>query len=331
MNKKILVTGATGFIGRHLVDALIEQEYQVTCILRKGSTARVLPQSPLLSLEILDLANIEKDRLGNILNGVDVVFYLAGQLGEYGLPYETYHRINCEYMLNMLSICDTFGVKQFIYSSTPGVYGFGKRLCNESTSYAPRNDYERSKVEGERGIIHFCKNFNVSYTIIRPDFVYGPGDLRRIKLYKNIQNKRFILTTSGQNYLHPTYIADVIQGFLISIDKPSALNQIFNIAAMNDITVIDYLSIIANLVNSKIIHINIGYALSTICASTIDSLSRQLLNREGFVSRNKIDFLSLNHSSSIKKAQELLGYKPQFTAQEGLELTIQHLRLMGEI
>lgn len=319
---KLLITGATGFIGKHLVQALTNSEHHVTCLVRKTSNVDGIPKGRNILIEKVDFEN--EFILGNFFQKADTVIHLAGQMGGYGIPYETFYHTNCELTETLLKISKDAGVKHFIYCSTPGVLGFGKRLASEEEKYAPRNPYEKTKVIAEHFIKDFCeKNPDLHYTIIRPDFVYGPGDIRRVKMYKNIKRKKFILTTSGKSHLHPTYIDDVVSGFLCCLGNEKSYNDTFNIAAENDVTVKQYLDIIAQQVGSKLIQVNIGISLSRILAGIIDNLFRIFLHREGFVSKNKIDFLAMDHSSAITHAKETIGYTPIYTCEAGIQKTIE--------
>lgn len=316
---KIVITGITGFIGLNYLKCL-NPEYEYTCLVRKSSNTDILQAYPQVSVKKIDFSCSEIEQE---IHGKDILIHMAGQMGGYGIPVETFERVNCQLTQDIVKACRATGIRQFIYLSTPGVQGFGHRLCTENTSYAPRNKYEETKVRAEEIIINTLKNSAVKYTIIRPDFVYGPGDYRRIKMYKNIRDRKFILTTSGKSYLHPTYVMDVVQGINKSLAAPNAYNEIFNISAENDITVQEYLKVMTSYFNVTLLKINVGYHLSIFFADIIEKFCNYLLKREGFVSKNKIDFLALDHSTSNKKARELLGYKPEYTFERGFELTMK--------
>ena len=244
-------------------------------------------------------------------------------MGEYGVTKEQFENINVNLTMKILEWSEQAGIRQFIFCSTPGVQGFGHRLAVEEEKYAPRNLYEMIKVEAEKNIIHFCQNANIKYTILRPDFVYGPGDRRRAKMYRNIRKKKFVLTTNGKAYLNPTYITDITQGFIKSIDNRFAYNQIFNLSADKDVTALEYLTVIAECVGSELIHINIGYRLSHIIAAIIEKMYDRILRKDGFVSKNKIDFLAIDHSTSIEKAKKMIGYTPEYSIRDGMKKTIE--------
>lgn len=317
---KILVTGITGFIGQNFANAIKNDTNDYICLVRSTSKTDFLKNHSNVRVIVTDFSEKE---LAELLQDVKIVVHMIGQMGGHGVQKEQFEASNCKLTLDMLNACIHAGVKQFLYLSTPGVQGFGNRLCVETIPYAPRNLYEETKVQAEKIIISSLKESDVKYTIIRPDFVYGPGDYRRIKMYKNIRDKKFVLTTSGTSYLHPTYVDDVVQGIICAMGNINAYNEIFNISALNDVTVKEYLKTMADYFNVSLIHINIGYRLSCLMAGMIDWLFNLLLKKEGFVSKNKIDFLAIDHSTSNEKARKMIGYKPQYDFKTGFNLTMK--------
>ena len=103
----------------------------------------------------------------------------------------------------------------------------------------------------------------------------------------------------------------------------NSYDDIFNIAAKSDVTSKEYLETIAECTKSSLIQINIGTKLSRAVAGVVDFLFQTFLHREGFVSKNKIDFLSMDHSSCITHAEECIGYVPKYSCQQGLKKTIE--------
>ena len=317
---KIAVTGSTGFIGTNFLQEIVKDDKnEYICLVRKESSRDKIPQSDNITVKEI---TFNTEGLKEAFAGMDVVINMVGQMGGHNVSEEDFKKANCVLTQDIIDACISNKVKQLIHLSTPGVQGFGHRLCEETVPYAPRNLYEETKVDAEQRIIESLKNTEVHYTIIRPDYVYGPGDLRRVKMYKSIRDKKFVLTTSGKSYVHPTHVKDVAQGIIISINNPNAYNEIFNISAENDITVKDYLNTIAGFFNVKVVQINIGYGLSVFCAGILAFLFK-LIKKEPFVNKNRIDFLAIDHSTSIRKAKRLLNYKPEYDFKKGFENTME--------
>lgn len=321
---KILVTGATGFIGQNLVERLLKEEYEVLCVTRKPITENLFGRK--VENIVLDLQEIEK--LGDRMNGVDVVIHMAAQLGHYGIPYEYFYQVNYMASVKLAKLAIQYGVKHFILCSAPFVVGLGKRSSGEDEPYAPKDAYSETKMLAELGIINVCEG-RIPYTILRPSYVYGKGDVRRISLYKSIEKRYFVLTTSGKAYIHPTYVSDIVDGFLLAIMNENAYGEIFNLGAEKDCTALEYLQCIAENVGSRLIQINIGYGLSVFCADMVDIPCKKIFHKAGFVNRGRIDFFAKDHSCNINKAKEKLGYRPAISLEEGVRLSIEWARDKG--
>jgi UDP-glucose 4-epimerase len=320
---KILLTGATGFIGRHLARALVGEGYEVHCLVRNPELKCKLPSN--VNIFYGDLTKIRE--MPECLEGVEVVIHAAAQLGHYGIPRDTYRAVNHRATVDLLEMSIEHHARQFIFCSTPFVVGLGERLSSEDASYAPKGDYSESKALAEQSIQRKSPG-KIHYTILRTNYVYGPGDTRRILLYKGIMRKHFVLTTSGRAHLQPTYVSDVVDGFLLAINNEKAYGQIINLGG-EECTVQDYLECIAKAVHSRLVKINIGYPLSVLGACTIDFISRLFFRKSGFVTKSRIDFLSLDHSCKIEKAEKFLHYKPRVSLEEGIDRTIRWAQEKG--
>lgn len=323
---KVLVTGGTGFIGRHLVEELLDKDYEVLCITRKPVEKDFFSKS--IENIVCDLQEIDKPEMEKAMENIDIVIHLAAQLGHYGIPYEYYESVNYRATVALARMSVRQGVKQFILCSTPLVTGLEGRYTKEDAPYAPTNEYSKTKALAEKGVIKVCGG-KIPYTIFRPNFVYGAGDVRRTALYRSIKKKMFVLTTSGKSYLQPTYVSDIVDGFMLSILNENAYNEIFNLGYKRDYTSLEYLKCIADHVGAPLLHMNISYFLSVFLADIVDFISRKLLHKAGFVNKGRIDFLSKNHSCDIGKAQKLLGYRPRVDLDEGIRLSVEWAERKG--
>lgn len=320
---KVLVTGATGFIGKNLVNRLLKDKYSVLCVSRKKIVKGTF-QGDIENI-VLDLQQI--DKIEDKMKEVDIIIHMAAQLGHYGIPYDYYYKINYLATAKLAKLAVKYNVKQFIHCSAPFVVGLGGRNTKEEEPYAPTNEYSETKMLAELGVINICEG-RIPYTILRPSYVYGEGDIRRTALYRSIKKKRFALTTDGKAFLQPTYITDIVEGFMLSILNEKAYNEIFNLGA-EECTAKEYLECIAKCVNSKLIHINIGYKASVLLSNIIDTFSKMILKKAGFVNKGRIDFFAKDHSCNIDKAKRVLNYQPKINLEKGIQMSIEWAKSNG--
>ncbi len=315
---KILVTGATGFIGSHLVKELCEHGYQCRCLVRDFQMARKLFKD-YNDIEYVVGDVTESRTLKNIGERADVVIHLAALLGDFSNRSVDIWNVNVNGTKNLLQHVNC--IKQFIFCSTPGVHGFGHRNAHEDLPYNSRGIYERSKVEAEKVVMQWCAQKRIKWSILRPDFVYGPGDLRRLPLYKRIAAGKMYIIGDGKVYISPTYIADVIQGFLKSIDNENAFNGVFNISG-ESLTVESYLNTIARMFNTSLPEISIPLFVSYSAATLCEFVFGSILKKEPPITKNKVRFLTQDHTTDNQKARDLLDFIPKYSFEQGMRKTI---------
>jgi len=236
-----------------------------------------------------------------------------------------YAAVNVQGTANLLEEALAEGVKQVIFASTPGVQGKGYASAKEDFPYNPPYDYERTKCQAEELCRRIGKENGLPVTIIRPDFVYGPGDTRRLAFYRAIKRKRFLVVGNGQAILHPTYIDDAVKGFLLVVENPVAMGQTFNIGGPNQVSVMTYVETICRCLDVSMPRLRIPKGVAMGAAIICEAYFRKS-GREPFLSKSKIEFLTQDHGSNITKARSLLGYVPKVTLSEGIKMTVDWYR-----
>ncbi|OGC47091.1 MAG: hypothetical protein A3A94_03540 [Candidatus Portnoybacteria bacterium RIFCSPLOWO2_01_FULL_43_11] len=326
---KILVTGASGFIGSHLVRVLIAAGHEVRVLVREFSRLDRLKDLKDSSLEITEGSLEDKDSLIKAVSGIKVIFHLAGQLGKFGLSNEVYYRTHVLSTKNLLEV--SLGIpdfKQFIFTSTIGVFGpFRGEFFTESYTHSPTNIYEKTKSEAEKLVLEFIKN-GFPATIIRPGLVYGPGDLHVLDIFKAVQNKKFFLIGRGENIIHPVYIDDLISGFLSVLNNSRAIGQSYNICGKETIKLKDFLEIIAKGLNVKLPKLKIPVWFAFLVLYPLVFLSK-IFRFDPILTKSRLRFFIDSRASSIVKAQKELAYQPKFAFNEGVRLTIEAQRRKG--
>ena len=315
----ILITGGTGFIGSHLVDALISKGEDVRLLVRKTTNVEEFENS---NIDIFHGDITDKNTLKKITKDVDIIYHLAGKVGEWGALDSEFIEININGTKNILNASLENNVNHFIFCSTPGVLGLtGYPEAKEDLPYNPRGIYEKTKCEAEKLVMRFHEEMGLPMTIVRPDFVYGPGDMRRLKLYKAIKNNFFFMIGDGGSFLHPTFISDIIYGFELVRNNRKAIGEIYNIAGSKPITVREYFETIAHVLEVNISKFNIPKVFAVNAAYILENISK-ITKKEPIISQSKIDFLTINHGSDISKIRTQLGYNPKVEFIDGIKRTI---------
>ncbi len=212
----ILVSGGTGFIGGHLIRHLIRQKQRVRVLIRKKSQYEKMVKSTLIEPFYGDLTDLSS--LKGIMEDVDVVFHLASIINANRERKEIYWNTNVfgtQYLLENIRR-KRRQVQKFIFCSSVGAMGpLASMPADESTPCFPYNLYEKSKFEAEKIVVEFREREGIPVSIVRPSWVYGPADMRTLKLFKAITNGRLIIFGNGKTLIHPVYVDDVVQGLML--------------------------------------------------------------------------------------------------------------------
>ncbi len=212
----VFLTGATGFIGEYIKLAVEKAGHSViTHSLSKQGTFSILP------------------------SGVDLVINSAGRLGGQGATTEELKAANIELPVALGIQCRKNSIP-LIHLSTPGVTGLSAN-AKETAKYDPLGEYESSKVEAEKQLISNCPGV----TILRPDFVFGPGDMHKLPLFRQVHKGWFPLVGSGSARTRPTDVRDVADAVLKSFPGDILSKGIYNIGGPQILSVRELAQIIS--------------------------------------------------------------------------------------
>jgi dihydroflavonol-4-reductase len=303
--EKILVTGGTGFIGRHLVEALVERGYNVRCLVRKNSDLGYLSK---LSVEFVYGDMTDKTSLLNAVQDVTTVFHLAGIIGKWGVPEETYWNIHVRGTEFLLDSCIERRVKRLIYCSSAGVLGpIKKPPANEDYPYNPSNIYEKVKAEAEKMVLNYKEKLDV--TVIRPEFVYGPGDMHVLKLFNSIQKAKFYIIGNGESLLHPTYVDDLIHCFLSCLENKNTIGEVYLVVGETPVKVKDLVRIIAEElgVSPPKVHFPASFAFAL---AYLSEFLGRVFNFNPRITLSQVKFFTQHRAFDGSKAKRDFGYKP---------------------
>ena len=295
---RILVTGATGFIGTHLVERL-KKDHDVTCLVRKK------PDIHGIKLHYGDIR--KKDSLQGLK--FDAVMHLAGILGASEVREEDYYLTHVLGTKNVVELCSG---ERFVHCSTAGVLG-PVRNGSELTRLKPTNIYEKTKAQAEKIVLAY-----ENHAIVRPEFVYGPGDTHVLQFFRAVASGRFPLIGGGQSMLHPTYVDDVVDCLIACLDK-DIRNEVFMVAGERPVTVQELTQMTSMIIGRSMHNIRIPAALARMYVGIVPVLQR--FGIDPVLTRSRLDFFTKDRTFDTSKAKEMLGYSP-IGLEDGLRMTL---------
>ncbi|MGH8007291.1 MAG: NAD-dependent epimerase/dehydratase family protein [Candidatus Binatia bacterium] len=209
----VLVTGATGFIGFHLAQRLVQEGYHVRALVRPATDAGALAS---LGVEIArgdvrDLSTVDRATANCRL-----VFHLAARTSHGNLPAKETYAINAQGTANVARAAVQAGASRLVFVSTSTVYGITKnRAIDERTPVNPASAYAESKVQAEQTLLSHHARDGLPVVIARISSVFGPGATSWLGLFQSIAAGRFRLLGSGDNYYHPGDVSDIVEGLFL--------------------------------------------------------------------------------------------------------------------
>jgi len=330
---KVVVTGATGFIGSALATTLAESNWGVSVLVRPASRYKLdNEQAKRYRIIESDLRD-NPERWRDALTGCDVVFHAAAIRNRWGTSPETYHQVNVESTRRLLEAA-IGRARRFVYVSSVGVLG-QPGVLNIDESFPIRvssdtSDYHSTKAEAERLVMQRARDIEV--VVVRPTITYGPGDEDGMltRLIEMIARKRFIRVGDGRNHFHLTFINDLTRGLMLSGTHPAAPGQTFILAGPSSIEVREMIELICRLLDRAPGPLFVPEGLARVMGRGIESVYRieaalktRVLGSEPPITRDKIDTLCMHRGFSSAKAARLLGYASRVGYEEGVARTIE--------
>jgi nucleoside-diphosphate-sugar epimerase len=324
---KILVTGGTGFLGGCLVRRLVATGHAVRALVRSPEKSKQLAD---LGVEIVLGDVTQPASLSQAMAGIDLVYHIAATFRQQNVSDKKMWAINCQGVQNMLDAAIAAGtVQHFVHCSTIGVHGnIITPPANEETPYAPGDVYQASKTGGEKIAIEYLKQGKLPITIFRPGGIYGPGDMRFLKLFRSINKQRFVMIGSGEVLYSLIYIDDLIDGILLCGTHPNALGKIYILTGEPALTLNEFVAIIAEVMGKPLpkwhIPVSPVYFTSFICEMT-----GKLFGFEPPLYRRRVDFFRKDRSFSLDKAHYELSFFPRVDIKAGLTCTARWYQEQG--
>jgi len=317
-DRKILVTGAGGFIGSHLTADQIRRGYRVVAL--DLTLERLADLGSSDRVELVEGDVTDPRVLARVLREVDTVYNLAATHLAVRASEREFRRVNVEGVQTLVDACRFGGVRRLVHCSTVGVIGnVTKPPADEDAPCHPTLPYERTKLEGEKIVSDACAEHGLRAVILRPAWVYGPGCPRTEKLFRSIGGGRFAIAGSGKNLRHCVYIRDMVEALNLAADSDRALGQVIIVGDNEAVTIGQLVREIAAVTGSRRPP-RIPRSLLYLTASTVELVFR-LKGKEPPFSRRTLKFFDNTTAFDISRARRLLGYTPRYDLTAGLRET----------
>ena len=314
--KKVLITGASGFIGSHTVESALERGYFVRVFLRYNSTGYVgnlrflgkkLKEIEIYWGDIRDYTSVLR-----AVKGVDYVIHLAAQIS---VPYSFQNPIdfamnNVVGTTNILKASVECGISKFVYTSTSEIFGGSDEPLNEDSLRIPKSPYSASKVGADAMVKSFFYTYDLNTLILRPFNTFGPRQSIRALIpwiiYQGLRSEKVKLGN-----LEPkrdfTYVKDTVEGILLALEKETEGGDEINLGTGRSFSVMEVVEVVSRVLGKNL----------------------KVEVEEKFKRPKKAEVFNLIADNT--KAKRVLGWEPKWSFEEGVRETVEYVRSLGDI
>jgi len=317
---KVLVTGATGFLGGKTIELILKEGHEVVALVRSTSNREGLPKNiEVREADLFDEASLEK-----AVQDVDAVIHYAAYFDFYPRDEELMFKVNIEGTKNLMNACVGTQVQRFIYCSTTETMGHIRfPPGTEDTELIPGYSYGESKIQAERAIREISKDTDLAHIIIRPTGMMGEGDLYVMyevaeQLY---EGKVFALPNDLSAKIMFTHVDDVVAGFVAALTPMGALNNTIILCPDEAISWEVFVDVITTKLGVKPPRLRVPKIFAKFGMVLLSPFKNRKKN-SFFWHGKSVDMMYATRVYSNEKAKRLLGWAPKVTMVEGFQRAI---------
>jgi dihydroflavonol-4-reductase len=315
---RVALTGASGYTGGRLLDALRARGDEVAVLVRPASVSEALRSR---ASRVVEGSLGDAGAASRLVEGVDAVLHVAAVYRTAGHPDSYYREVNVVGTERLLEAAARSGVRRFVHTSTVGVHGHVERPpADENAPLAPGDIYQETKAEAEALALDFHRRRGLPVAVVRPGAIYGPGETRFLKLFRAIARGRYAIVGSGRTFYHPVYIDDLVAGFLLALERPEAVGESFLICGPSYVSQADLAALIAKHTGGRVLPFRIPARPLQWAGDLVEAICVPL-GLEPPLHRRRVDFWTKSRAFTIEKARRLLGYDPKVDLDEGIART----------
>ncbi len=325
---KVLITGATGFIGSHLVAACLKKKHRVRALVMRGDPGEAeLKKKPVEVVygDLRDGLSLEA-----ACKGIDIVFHCAAVVTDWA-PRSLFQAVNVEGMEKLCRAALNAHVKRFVHLSTNDVFGLDEsRVITEEAPLKKWGEpYADTKIAAEEIAWRYHKEFGLPVTMVYPCWVYGPGDKTFVPLTADAILKKEMLFWRKDVHVWPTYVDNLVDLLMTISTHKNAVGKGFLVHDGEMTTFQKFCAEIAAALGAKAPRLHIPYAVAYAVAIVMELTWKILrLRSRPLLTTYTVKNLGSRLRFSIARAERELGWKPKISYREGLNRTLNWLRTL---
>ena len=319
---RYLITGATGFIGPHLVKKLADEGHHCRCLVRNSSNTETLKK---IGVECVEADITRADTLQGTAKNMDRVLHLAtlGHMSNFTVTESMFTAINVKGALNVMKEALRSGVPRIVHCSTVAAMGICADVpATEQSDCRPHHPYGRSKLKAEQEIMTMVAEKKLPAVIVRFSMVYGPGDSRDIFKLTRLAKKGLFPKIGNRPKLTPlVHVDDAIQGLLLAAEKGNA-GQIYLLTNRESLPFDDIRKILQQALGVNRLPLYVPEAVALTMASLAEKVF-PFVGKTPPIARKNIESTLADRVFSIDKAKTELGFDPKVDPIAGLKDTVK--------
>lgn len=325
---KVLITGATGLLGGHLIKELQQRGEDIRALVLPVENADKLEKQ---GVGIVRGDITDANTLGPAVEDVELIFHLAGMMGVWR-PLADYRLVNVTGSENLYKAAQKAGVRRYVHTSSHTVYGLGYgRFLTENDALRPDPDpYSLTKAEGDRLMRRLMLNSNVETVIVRPGTFFGPGDrLHFGRMAQKMKDGKGVIIGRGDNALPFCYVTDVVQGFLLAAYHENAPGNVYNITNDQPLTQLEMFNAIADAVGGVRPTRHLPYLPIYYGSIVAERVVARVTRTKPIVTQLGAMMFGSDNRHSVEKARRELGYEPKVDLRTGISLAAEWFNAGG--
>ena len=326
--RRVVVTGAAGFIGRAAAQRFALAGHEVTGIVRNPSATPAIPDVRWVPGDLAEPNGLDAARAA--LAAADVLLHCAGIRRAATVTPAVLERVNVASGPALAALVPP--ECRIVFVSSAGVHGSSDGpALDESTPFRPYDRYSRSKVDAERALADATAKGPASLTIVRPGVVYGPGDTYGVvaNMIKSIARRRFVFVGPGANRMNPLHVDDLAAGLLLAATRPETDRAVI-MAGAEPVSIAELAATIAAVLGVGAPRLRLPVAPTRAAAWLCEWLqATRVLPAKLPVSRASVALMARHFLYDASRAATRLGFRPRIPLADGIGEAVAWLRATG--